>query len=479
MMILIIVAGILAALAAVLLIRTALFRPQEEPAQAATPVDVDGKRAVESLAAMVKIPTVSHPDPAQMNESAFEAFRQFLKQRYPQIHAVAEQQRAGESTGIFYKIPGKGKGAPAVLMAHYDVVPPTEHWAHPPFCGQVIDGELWGRGTLDTKGTLCGVMEAAEQLLKAGWKPEADLYLAFAGDEEVQGSGAPSIVAELKRRGVSPSLVLDEGGAIVRGIFPGVDRPCAVVGLAEKGRLDVELTARLSGGHSSAPPAHTAVGLVARAVTRLEAHPFPMRPSPAVLGLFDRLGRQSKSFGIRLVFANLWLFMPVVKKIFSKAGGEMNALLRTTCAATMSSGGSRVNVLPDEASASINLRLNTGDSVADSMERLRKTIGDGKIQINRLYAAEPSHCSSADTEQFRMLQQAIMENWPGTVAAPYLMMASSDSRNYEQICPNVYRFSAMELSKEERGLIHSDNERIAVEKVAQCVSFYVRLMRKL
>lgn len=476
---LIIALGLIVLLAAVLLIRTALFRPKEEPIQAGEPVKVDGERAVDSLAGMVRIPTVSHPDPSKMEESVFESFRQYLKQRYPQIHAVAKQERVGNSTGIFYKIPGKGSGVPALLMAHYDVVPPTEHWEHPPFCGEVIDGELWGRGTLDTKGTLCGIMEAAEQLLKAGWRPQADLYLAFAGDEEVQGAGAPSIVAELKRRGVRLSLVVDEGGAIVRGIFPGVDCPCAVIGLGEKGRLDVELTAKSAGGHSSAPPPHTAVGLVARAVTQVEKHPFSMRPSPAILELFDRLGRQSKFFAIRMVFANLWLFMPVVKKIFAKAGGEMNALLRTTCAATMACGGTRVNVLPDEASASINLRLNTGDSVAFSMERLRKTIGDDKIQIDRLYAAEPSRCSSADAEQFRMLQQVIMENWPGTVAAPYLMMASSDSRNYEEICPNVYRFSAMELSKEERGLIHSDNERIAVEKVAQCVSFFVRLMRRL
>ena len=468
-----------AVLLAVVLVRAALFKPGEgknTPGEAAC---IEYKRAVEHLSQMVRVPTVSSRNPQEVDEGAFEDFRRLLEALYPRVTAACPRERIGPR-GLLYYWKGKQPGAPAVLMAHYDVVPPGDltGWQKPPFCGELdADGVLWGRGTLDTKGTLCGILEAAEALLEQGYIPEHDVYFSFSGDEEIMGPSAPAIVDVLEQRGIHPALVLDEGGAIVEGAFPGVKEKTAVVGICEKGQLDVELSIKSKGGHTSAPPVKTPVAALARAVTRVEKRPFPAVLTPAARDMFNILGRRS-SFGMKLIFANLWLFLPLLKKICTASGGEMNALMRTTCCFTRMEGSQAANAIPTEARMTANLRLVRGDSMDDCEAYLRRVIDDPDITVTRIQGNDASPYSPADGPAWELVRSAIGETWPEAVTAPYMMMACSDSRHFCRISEHVLRFSAMELSKEERGLIHGLNERVPAEKVGRAAEFFYRVLKK-
>ena len=470
--------ALLAAFLAVVLVRAAMFKPKAETHAAPSEAEVDGQHAIDSLQQMVRCKTVSYPDKALEDRAEFEKFKTLLKKRYPNIHKVCTREEIG-LTGLLYKWAGKDDAAPSVLMAHYDVVPVNEEqWDKPAFDGLIEDGVLWGRGTLDTKGTLCGVLEASEKLIGEGFVPASDIYFAFAGDEEVAGDTAPSIVRVLEERGIHPQLVVDEGGAVVQDVFPGVKEKCALIGIAEKGMMNLEYRIDSTGGHASAPPAHGPVGKLAHAVVAVENHPFKAKLAPPIAQMFDTLGRRS-SFGMRLIFANLWCFMPVLDAICKKSGGELNAMLRTTCAFTQTEASKAANVLPPQARVVANLRLICGDTMDSATAYIRKTIGDPDIQINRLLGMDPSIVSDTSSAGYAKLRTAVEQTWPEALVSPYLMLACSDSRHYCRISDKVMRFSAMELSKEERGLIHANNERIPTSKIVTTAQFYVRLIRQL
>lgn len=469
------VLALIAVFVLVVLARTAGFRPQEEKALPPSEVSVDRERAVRDLAEMIRCRTVSSHDHEQEDAAEFERFRALLPRLYPVLHGRCSPERIGRS-GLLYTIGGKQHGDPCIFMAHYDVVPAVEEaWEKPPFDAVLEDGVLWGRGTLDTKTTLLGVLEAVEQLLASGFEPEHDLYLAFSGDEEVAGESAPAIVAELERRGVKPGMVVDEGGAVVERVFPGVSRPCALIGTGEKGLMDLELSISGNGGHASAPPPHTLVGQLSAACCAVEKRPFPSRLTRPAAEMFDTLGRNS-TFFYRMIFANLWCFRPLLDRMCKKTGGEMNALMRTSCAFTCMEGSKGMNVLPPEAKMIANLRLIGGDTIDSATEYIRRTIGNDDIRLRVIDGMNPSPFSSTDCEEYRRLQDAIRQTWPEALVSPYLMVACSDSRHYCRISDHVYRFSAMALSKEERGMIHGNNERIPVETVCKTVAFYLRLI---
>ncbi len=477
MTIVLILLSVLAAFFAVVLIRTARFRPKAEPDASLPPLAEapDAALAAEHLAEMIRIRTVSFADKAQEDPEPFEEFPRLLARLYPNVHSTCKCERPGPRS-LLFRWPGKAPGDPTVLMAHYDVVPADEDaWEKPPFAGIIEGGVLWGRGTLDTKGTLLGVMEAAEAMIARGFVPEHDIYLAFAGDEEIAGTGAPTTVKLLKARGIHAALVVDEGGAVVENVFPGVSRPCALVGIGEKGSVNFEFSLASKGGHASAPPAHTLVGRLARAVTRVEGKPFPARMTKATAELFDTLGRHS-TFVYRMIFANLWCFLPLLDLICKKRGGELNALMRTTCAFTMMEGSRAANVLPPKARMVANLRLISGDTASSAAEALRAVIQDDSIAVQRLNGDDPSPFSRTDSEGWRRLRRAIRATWPEALVSPYLMIAGSDSRHFSAISENVMRFCPMALSTEERGYIHGHNERIPVEKLGTLVEFYLRLI---
>ena len=466
----------LAAGAGALCLRALKFRPAPELRADPDEVSVDYDRVVESLREMIRCRTVSSENPGMEDASEFDRFRAYLLERYPLLAANCGPERIGRC-GVLYTWRGRSSERPTVLMAHYDVVPADgEGWDEPPFDAVLKDGYIWGRGALDTKVTLCAVMEAAEQLMSEGFVPENDIYLAFSGEEEPAGPSAGDIVTALEERGVRPALVLDEGGAIVTGAFPGVKAPCALIGTAEKGQLRLALEAEGKGGHASSPPPQTIVGELAEAVCEVDAAGAPFTLTPPVEQMLDTLGRHA-SFPMRLVLANLKVFKPVLDIVCQASGGELNALMRTTCAATQMSGSDANNVLPAKASVGFNLRVINGESCAEAEERVRKAVANPDISVRRLYAAEPSKFSETSGEAWDRLTGAIKRTWPKAVVSPYLMLAASDSRHYDRISNNVYRFCPLELSREERGTIHGVNERIPTWKAVRCTEFYLRLIR--
>ncbi len=474
---LLIIPAALVVLLAVVLLRTLAFRPKAGVAVQEGEEPFDRDRVVENLRRLVQCKTVSYKDASLEDDAEFEKLISLLSTLYPNVFATCSFERLADR-GLLFHWKGKTDGDPAVLMAHYDVVPVNEEmWDKPPFEGVIEDGVLWGRGTLDTKVTFNGVLTAAEHLIGEGFVPEQDMYFAFSGGEEVNGEGAVHIVEYFEAQGITPALVVDEGGAVVEDVFPGVSAPCGMIGIAEKGIMDVEYIALSSGGHASAPKPKMPVDTLARACARLLNNPFKVHITPPVAKMFDTLGRHS-NFLYRMIFANLWLFSPVLDLLCKKTGGELNALLRTTVAFTQMQGSSATNVIPPKASMVSNIRLNPMDTMASAKAYIEKTIADENVQVNILYGTDPSRISRTDCAGWDKVATAVASTWRGCIVTPYLMMQASDSRHYGRISDRVYRFSAMDLTGEERATIHGNNERIRLDCACRAVEFYIRLMRQ-
>ncbi len=462
---------------AVIIVRALCFTPKPQPAISQEAVDFDRQAAVDALAELIKCKTVSYTDHSLEDDAEFEKLIALLPKLYPNVFRVCTFDRLPDRA-LLLRWPGKIPGDPAVMMAHYDVVPVDEEkWEKPPFAAIIEDGVLWGRGTLDTKVTFNGIFCAAEQLIRQGFQPEHDIYFAFSGGEEVNGRGAPNIVDYFVANQIQPAMVVDEGGAVVENVFPGVKAPCGLIGIAEKGMMNAQYKALSGGGHASAPPIKTPIGTLARAVERLGKKPFPMHLTKPAAEMFDTLGRHS-TFLYKLIFANLWCFKPVLDLICRLSGGEINALVRTTVAFTQMEGSNARNVIPTEATLVSNMRLNPADTVAGALDYLKKVVGDESVEITALEAFEPSPVSETDCESWDKVAAAVAETWRGCIVAPYLMVQCSDSRHYGRISNHVYRFSAMDLTADERKTIHGNNERIRLETIGKATEFYIRLMGK-
>ncbi|MDD3336585.1 MAG: M20 family peptidase [Eubacteriales bacterium] len=476
-MVLWILLGLIALWLAVVLLRAAAFTPRAQQSVDAQSIPVDEQAALSRFADMIRCKTVSYPDSEKEAPDEFTKFQALLTTAYPAVTAACPREILGRR-GLVYHWKGKSDKAPSVLMAHYDVVPVEEgEWSNPPFSGLVKDGELWGRGTLDTKGTLHGVMEAAEYLIKQGFVPENDIYLTFGGDEEIFGGDQPAIVSEFEKRGIHPRFVLDEGGAIVDKVFPGVTKSAAVIGTAEKGSICVDLAAKGKGGHASAPPPEQSMGILSKALCRLQDTPMPFTMTPAASATFDTMGRES-SFTMRILFANLWCFAPLLNLVCKKSGGELNALVRTTCALTKAQGSAAYNVLPSLAKAGVNLRLISGDTIEAAMSRMKTIINDERVSLSFVSGENPGPVSVTGDEPWERLDHAVRAAYPGVLVCPYLMLAGSDSRHYCKISEHVYRFSGMPMTKEQRGLIHNANERIPVSQIKDTINFYAQVLKQ-
>ena len=331
MFILWLILAALAVLAAVVLVRTVRFTPGPAPAVPAGEETIDRDKAVENLRTLVRCRTVSNTDRALEDEAEFEKLIHTLPELYPNVFKVCKFERL-EDRALLFTWTGKAHTDPTVLMAHYDVVDVDEAgWKKPPFDAVLEDGVVWGRGTLDTKVTFNGVLTAADKLIGEGYVPAQDIYFAFSGGEEVNGLGAVHIVDWFEANHITPALVVDEGGAVVEDVFPGVKQPCGLIGIAEKGMLNVEYKVKSGGGHASAPKPHSPLVALSEACTKIESHPFKAHVTKPVAEMFDTLGRYS-NFTYRMIFANLWLFGDVLDSICRKSGGELNALMRTTVA---------------------------------------------------------------------------------------------------------------------------------------------------
>jgi carboxypeptidase PM20D1 len=366
---------------------------------------------------------------------------------------------------------------PVLLMGHLDVVPAEAEasWAHPPFGGVVAEGHVFGRGALDDKGNVLDILEATEGLLAQGHRPRRTVLLAFGADEEVGGQdGAARVAALLAARGVRLESVLDEGGPIGVGLVPGVAAPVALVGVAEKGSASVELVVQSAGGHASMPPRHTAAGILARAIVRLEEHPFDAELRGGTQALFEHVGPEM-SFGMRLLFANRWLFAPLLTRQLASAPST-DASIRTTTAATMLEGSPKPNVLPARARAVLNVRTLPGDSLEAVRAHVRAVVDDARVEV-RVEGDEASPVSRVDTEAWTQLQRSIRQVFPDTLVAPFLTVAATDARHFHRVSDSVYRFMPLRMTREDLGRIHGRDERLSVEGYAAAIRFYAQYLR--
>ncbi len=476
MWIFIVILTLLLVFLAVVLLRALAFNPKPQPEVDSSEIEFDRKRAVRALAELIRFKTVSYRDKALEDDGEFERMVEHLPRLYPNVFSKCEFKRF-DGRALLLRLRGKSDGAPTVLMAHYDVVPADESaWDVPAFEGIIRDGCVWGRGSLDTKVTVNGILFAAEHLLEGGFVPQNDIYFAFSGGEEVNGEGALRIVDYFEEKGIVPAFVLDEGGAVVENVFPGVSAPCGLIGIAEKGMMDVRYTVHSGGGHSSAPKPGAPVDRLSRACLSVLKRPFRAHLTPPVAEMFDTLGRYS-TFGYKIIFANIGIFLPLLDLICKKSGGELNAIMRTTVAFTQMEGSSASNVIPPKATLVSNLRLNPYDSIESALAYLKGVVGDENVSVECIHGMNPSRISTTDSEGFEKISSAVASTWRGCVVSPYLMVQCSDSRHYGRISDRVYRFSAMDLTGEERSTIHGNNEKIRIETLCRTVEFFIRLMR--
>lgn len=466
---------------AIMLFRALMYGRVPDAVEALEVAPVDGALVAERLSAAIRLQTVSDLDRSRIDYPVFLQLHQALAQMYPGVHNTLKRETVNQYS-LLYTWQGSNPDLEPVLMvAHQDVVPfdpgTRDEWTHPPFDGVVADGFVWGRGALDMKCNLISTLEAVERLIQSGYQPERTLYLGFGHDEEIGGTqGAAAISALLAERGVHLAAVLDEGGSLVRGVVPGLSLPVALVGVSEKGHATIELRVEGRPGHSSAPPPHTSIGVLARALARLEAQPMPARPWLA-LRMFRHLGA-FLPMSMRFVFANTWLFGGLVRKRLG-ANPQVNAMQRTSTAITVIRGGVKDNVLPSSARALVNFRLLPGDSLEIVLAHIRKVVKDDAVQIQPLPAGcwEASPVSSSDSPVFTNLSHTIRQVFPDALVSPYLVLGATDSRYYANICADVFRFSPYQLDATLLNSIHGIDERIGVETLAQMVQFYVVLIQ--
>ncbi len=480
-----IIPALLGAAAVATAVKAALYVSEKREIPAPTKENVDEKRAQEHLSKAISIPTISYPDKADIDFSKFDEFHAFLEEAYPLIHKNLKKEVIQEASLMYLWKGTRDDLEPIALLAHQDVVPISEgteqDWTYAPFSGH-NDGEfIWGRGALDMKNHLIGVMDAVETLLEEGFQPERDVYLLFGQDEEVVASelgGAKSIMNTLKERGIHLDSVLDEGGAIIPVNIKGIlnDKELIGVGVAEKGYTDFEITVNSKGGHSSQPPVHSGLGELADVIKDLENHQFKSELMPFVKDLFSNIGRNC-TYPARLVMCNLDLLQPVLKFAMTKIPVAA-CLVRTTTAVTMAQGSPAANVLPQKSSITVNFRQMPGTTVKDVENHIRKVCRNKDIEVKILKAKEASKFSPTDSRAFKIIEEICMQDNKNSIVAPYLVMGGTDACYYEPICENIYRYAPYKVSISLLRCTHGTNERIPVDAVAPGVAFFKKYIRR-
>lgn len=475
------VVAVITLLAAVVWRAATVFEDQQpEPAAGYTEVDLDQAAAVRHFAQALTYPTVSYDDRSAFDAVAFSDFGEFLRTTYPLVNEQAALTVVN-GYSLVYHLPGSDPALdPVLFMSHFDVVPIEENtrseWTHPPFDGVVEDGVVWGRGSLDDKIGVVALMESLEKLLADGVRPQRSLYLAFGHDEEVGGmDGAAKVAEYFADRGIRFDFVLDEGGAVTYGMMKDVDRPLAVVGISEKGYVNLVLTVNAPGGHSSQPPAHTALGILARAIVKVEDQPFPARLD-ALLPTFEAIG-QALPFTTRLAMGNLWLMTPLVKH--SLLGDKDSAAgIRTTTAATMASGSPKSNILPTRATAVVNFRILPGETVESVRQRVVEIIDDERVEVGAEYGIDPSPVSSTDSRGYEIVTRTIRAMAPDALVAPYMVRGGTDARYFHALSPNVYRFLPVRVDADSIKYAHGIDEHVPAEDYLQAIRYYYHVIRQ-
>lgn len=476
----------LAAATASLPVRAYLYKPEKITGDKLPEEKVDLERFRKNLSDAIRIPTIADNEPENTNWAVFDKFHDFLKERYPLIHKNLELTVLARGSLLYYWKGTDSSLDPIALLAHQDVVPVSEgteqDWIHPAFDG-VDDGEfIWGRGALDMKNHLIGVMESVETLLEEGYAPVRDVYICLGHNEEVmssENSGAIVMCNYFKDKGIHLDCVIDEGGAILPVNVKGViNKNLAGIGIGEKGYADIEIAVNAKGGHSSQSPNHTAIGKLADVVKDIENHQFKSELSPMMMELFDKIGRNC-SYPVRLVTCNIKLLKPLIKKVMEYIPPAAS-MIRTTTGVTMASGSPAPNVLPQRATVNVNFRIFPGETIDDVTAHLKKVIRNKKVEINvKPGWKNPSKLSPTDSRCFKAIEEICMRTDSRNIVAPYLVMGGTDACHYEPVCENIYRYSPFRVDTSLLLTTHGTNEKIPVAVMADGVAFFKRYIRKL
>ena len=470
---------IIGALLSIALVRTLMHSAPEPTVNVGVTADIDGEAAINNLAASIRFKTISHQDKEKFSPQEFEGFIKWAADTYPEFHSAMQLEML-EYTLLFKWEGSDNSLAPILLTAHYDVVPVipgTESiWEEEPFAGVISNNRIWGRGALDDKSGVVGMMEAATYLIKNNFQPTRTVYFSFGHDEEIGGGGAAQVTEKLKQEGVQLQWSLDEGSFVNRGFFPGVDKLVAPINVAEKGIMNLLIVAKAKGGHSSTPPKKTAVTILADALIKLENEPLPGSLEGLSAVMFDEVSKHMP-FGYRFLFANRWLFGGLLDSQMSSTP-VINAMIRTTTAPTMLSGSIKSNVLPIEATALINFRLHPRDSIESVTEHVRRVVGSDQVEVRTLGGMEASGVSSWESPGYEIISSSLSKVYGEVVSVPGIMIAASDTRHYSKVADNSFRFNPFSIVPEDMTGFHGTNESIAVDSFIAGIKTYVDIINE-
>lgn len=457
------------------------YSSKQVPVKAIPPIQLPDT-IVNALSKAIQLPTISNNLSSQ-DSTYFKQLHQLLNNEFPLVDSMLERKIIADLSMVYHWRGKRPDLTPILLIAHTDVVPieeaSREEWNFEPFDGTVADGYIWGRGTLDNKANVVGILTAIEQLLKEGYLPERSIYLAFGHDEEMTGTGAKAIAQYFEDNDIRFEYILDEGLIIVNDALDGLDQPLAMIGTSEKGYLTLTLTAKLeNGGHSTMPPKETAVGVLSKAIYNLQENPFPATLSKSLAELLRYAGPEMNLFN-QIALSNLWLTEGIVLDGLA-ASESSNAMIRTTTAPTMLRGGIKDNVLPTRASAKVNFRILPGETKETVIEYVRKTIDDKRVIISIADpegAFDPSPVASTSNFGFEVLQKTILEVFPEVAVAPGLFIGFTDSRHFIGLSDDIYRFAPLQLNQSELSSLHGINEKISVANYKKLIHFYQQLIQ--
>ena len=470
---LLIIPAVIVLLLLIALIRT-LLMPKKKSDYKANEDEQESLRLAEKLSEMIKYDTTSHANVPEVDK--FLGFHKVLEKLFPLVHEKLEKTEIDGNLLFYWK--GESSEKPILLMSHQDVVPAEGEWSHEPFSGDIEDGKVWGRGAADTKCSVMAFFEAVEELLKEGYTPPVDVYLASSCTEEWAGDGAPKIVNELKRRGIELFLVCDEGGCIITNPIGGVNGNFAMVGVFEKGKADVKFTAHSTGGHSSAPTKNTPIARLSSFVDDVEKHsPFKKRLLPEVEAMFKTLAPYASSFGLRFLLGNMWLFKPLIIAALPSISAQAGAMLKTTIAFTVQSGSDAYNVIPQEATLGANMRFIPHQGEKESLDIITKLAKKHGLDTEVLHSNDYSKPVDINGEAFKLFEGVIAETFPGIASSPYVMTGATDAHFYQPICKNCIRFAPVIYGPDQMQGMHGLNENIEYDCLPGAVRFYENLIR--
>ncbi|XMB72345.1 M20/M25/M40 family metallo-hydrolase [Mycoplasmatota bacterium WC30] len=468
--------GILVLLLLAALVNTIIIKDRTPNIE---PIKIDSQQAdkfAKELSKMIKVETLSYTN-AEANIEKFDELQLVMKKLFPNVYSTLEQE-VFKGGSILFKWVGKSDKKPMVLMAHQDVVPANKNdWTFEPFSGEVTDTDIYGRGTLDTKGTLYAFFKAIDDLIKSGFVPEHDIYISSSTDEEISGYGAGLSVERLQKLGVTPYIVLDEGGAIVTGSLPSVTKPMALIGVIEKGYCNIKFTAKSKGGHSSTPPKNTPIARLSAFVNDVENH-FPMKTKmiKEVQDIFEAAA-PAMSGPFRYLFGNMWLFKPLITFLLPKINNFGRALLSTTIAFTMSKGSDAENVIPSEAYVIANLRTHPIQDIDASFKVLEAIAKKYDIEAEITEGRETSPISNVNNDAYKYLIKQIVKTFPDVLVSPYVMLGGTDSRFFSEITESAFRFSPTRMDNKELSKIHGKDEAIKKSALYEAVIFYKEFIK--